>query len=44
MAVEHVRLFDSEHATEQDDQTVVIQGERITAAGPSSGCQCSEGC
>ena len=35
VAVEHVRLFDSEHATEQDDQTVVIQGERITAAGPS---------
>jgi hypothetical protein len=33
-AVEHVRLFDSEQATAREDQTVVIQGERITAAGP----------
>ncbi len=34
VAVEHVRLFDSEQATVREDQTVVIQGERITAAGP----------
>ncbi len=34
VAVEHVRLFDSEQATAREDQTVVIQGERITAAGP----------
>src|ERR1022692_4297947 len=36
VAVEHVRLFDSEQATTRDDQTVVIQGERITTmVGPS---------
>ncbi len=33
VAVEHVRLFDSEQATTRDDQTIVIQGERITMAG-----------
>jgi len=35
VAVEHVRLFDSEQATMREDQTVVIQSDRITAAGPS---------
>jgi Amidohydrolase family len=34
VAVEHVRLFVSEQATTREDQTVVIQGERITRAGP----------
>ena len=34
VVVEHVRLFDSEQATIREDQTVVIQGERITRAGP----------
>jgi hypothetical protein len=34
VAIEHVRVFDSELATTREDQTVVIQGERITAAGP----------
>ena len=34
VAVEHVRLFDSEQATTREDQTIVIQGERITMAGP----------
>jgi imidazolonepropionase-like amidohydrolase len=34
VAVEHVRLFDSERATTRDNQTVVIKGERITMAGP----------
>jgi predicted amidohydrolase YtcJ len=34
MVVEHVRLFDSELATIREDQTVVIEGERITMAGP----------
>ncbi len=34
VAVEHVRLFDSEQATIREDQTVVVQGERITSAGP----------
>lgn len=36
VAVEHVRLFDSERATVLEDQTVVIEGERITLVGPSS--------
>jgi Amidohydrolase family len=34
VALEHVRLFDSEQATIREDQTVVVQGERITMAGP----------
>ena len=34
VAFEHVRLFDSELAITREDQTVVIQGERITMAGP----------
>ncbi len=34
VAVEHVRLFDSEQAITREDQTVVIEGERITMAGP----------
>jgi hypothetical protein len=36
VAVEHVRLFDSEQATVREDQTVVIRGERITMVGASS--------
>jgi hypothetical protein len=36
LAVEHVRLFDSEQATIREDQTVVINGERITVVGPST--------
>jgi hypothetical protein len=36
VAVEHVRLFDSEQATIREDQTIVIDGERVTAAGPAS--------
>jgi hypothetical protein len=36
VAIEHVRLFDSEQASTRDDQTVVIQGERITMVGDSS--------
>ena len=34
VVVEHVRRFDSEQATIREDQTVVVQGERITSAGP----------
>jgi hypothetical protein len=37
VAVEHVRLFDSEQATIREDQTVVITGERITLVGRSAG-------
>jgi hypothetical protein len=36
VAVEHVRIFDSEQATTREDQTVVIAGERITMVGPSA--------
>lgn len=36
VAIEHVRLFDSEQAAMRDDQTVVIQGERIASCGPAS--------
>jgi len=35
LAVEHVRVFDSEQATVKADQTVVIEGQRITMAGSS---------
>jgi imidazolonepropionase-like amidohydrolase len=42
IAIEHVRLFDSELATTRDDQTVVIQGERIAAAGPSANVNVSK--
>jgi hypothetical protein len=35
VAVEHVRIFDSEQAAIRSDQTVFIQGERITSVGPS---------
>ena len=37
LAVEHVRVFDSERAAMRDDQTVVINKERITMVGPSAG-------
>jgi hypothetical protein len=36
LAVEHVRLFDSEQAAIREDQTVVINGQRITMVGPSA--------
>ena len=36
VAVEHVRLFDAEHATILADQTVVIEGNRISQVGPSN--------
>jgi imidazolonepropionase-like amidohydrolase len=35
ISVEHVRVFDSESATPREDQTVIIDKERITAVGPS---------
>ncbi len=37
LAVEHVRVFDSERATMLENQTVVINKERIAMAGPSAG-------
>jgi imidazolonepropionase-like amidohydrolase len=36
VAIEHVRLFDSEHATMLEDQTVVVNGERFVAVGPAT--------
>jgi imidazolonepropionase-like amidohydrolase len=36
VAVEHVRLFDSEHATVRKDQTVVINGTRVEKVGSST--------
>ena len=36
VAIEHVRLFDSEQAVIKEDQTVVITGERVTAVGASA--------
>jgi len=35
LAVEHVRLFNSEQAVAREDQTVLIEGNHITAVGPS---------
>ena len=36
VAIEHVRVFDSEQATTREDQTVVIEGERIVQAGAAA--------
>jgi imidazolonepropionase-like amidohydrolase len=36
VAIEHVRLFDSERAVTVDDQTVVVRGQRIMAVGPAA--------
>jgi hypothetical protein len=39
VAIEHVRVFDSEQATMKEDQTVVIEGERIARAGAAASIQ-----
>ncbi len=39
VAIEHVRVFDSEQATTREDQTVVIEGERIVQAGAAASIQ-----
>ena len=36
VAIEHVRLFDSEKARMIEDQTVVVSADRITAVGPAA--------
>ncbi|HEY1498949.1 MAG TPA: amidohydrolase family protein [Acidobacteriaceae bacterium] len=36
VAIEHVRVYDSVHAAMLEDETVVVSGERITAAGPAA--------
>ena len=37
VAIEHVRVFDAEHAVARENQTIVIDGERITFVGPAEG-------
>jgi hypothetical protein len=39
VAIEHVRVFDSEQAAVRQDQTVVIEGERIAQVGPAVSIQ-----
>lgn len=39
VAIEHVRLFDSEQAVMRDDQTVVVTGDHFTAVGPAASAQ-----
>jgi len=39
VAIEHVRLFDSEQAVVREDQTVVVSGDHFTAVGPASSVQ-----
>jgi Amidohydrolase family len=39
VAIEHVGMFDSEQAAVREDQTVVIDGERVWQVGPSSSVQ-----
>jgi imidazolonepropionase-like amidohydrolase len=36
VAIEHVRLFDSEQAVVREDQTVVVSGDRFMTVGPAS--------
>lgn len=35
VAIEHVRLFDSEQAAGREDQTVVVSGDRFAKVGPA---------
>ncbi|HEY1895326.1 MAG TPA: amidohydrolase family protein [Terracidiphilus sp.] len=42
IAFEHVRLFDSIHASMREDQTVVVTGDRIVAVGPAASVQVPE--
>src|SRR4051812_7755304 len=43
VAIEHVRLFDSEQAIIREDQTVVISGDRFAAVGPSKSVKAPDG-
>ena len=36
VAIEHVRLFDSEQAVMREDQTVIVSGDRFVSVGPAS--------
>jgi imidazolonepropionase-like amidohydrolase len=39
LVIEHVRVYDSIHATMIEDQTVVVNGDRIAAVGSASSAQ-----
>lgn len=39
VAIEHVRLFDSERAAMLEDQSIVVSGDRFTAVGPAGSVQ-----
>jgi len=39
VAIEHVRLFDSEQAVMREDQTVVVSGDRFVSVGSSGSVQ-----
>ena len=43
VAIEHVRVFDSEQAVGLDDQTVIVDGERIAAVGPAAAVSIAAG-
>jgi N-acetylglucosamine-6-phosphate deacetylase len=43
LALAHVRLLDGTGTPARDDQTILIQGERITAVGPSADIHIPEG-
>jgi hypothetical protein len=36
VAIEHVRLFDSEQAIMREDQTVIVSGDRFVTVGPAN--------
>jgi hypothetical protein len=36
VAIEHVRLFDSERALIREDQTVIVSGDRFVSVGPAT--------
>ncbi|PYX49442.1 MAG: hypothetical protein DMG79_08650 [Acidobacteria bacterium] len=42
VAIEHVRLFDSEQGAMREDQTVIVTGDRFAAVGPAGSIQLPE--
>ncbi len=44
IAIQHVRLFDAEHAALLEDMTVLIQRDTVVGVGPSSSTAIPEGC
>jgi hypothetical protein len=43
VAIEHVRLFDSEQAAVREDQTVIVSGDRFASIGPAGSAQLPAG-